>query len=247
MNVNRNIPHPSAFISSTFADLEMERKAVADVLSRANIYANALDIKPASNNSSQKEIFKGIINSDFIIVIVGARYGTLNKRITKRPEFSITKWEYFMARQHAKDALVFFKEIKSPLPEQMDDDDSDFYRKRELLKRFKKELSDTHNPKPFRTPDGLAKEVEKALVPMYREGLIELLNRRDELEKEVGRLRPPTKANLASSLGKRLIDYGLPVSPANALAVPSAKDPQMNALNALRGMYDSSFNTDFRA
>jgi len=245
MNINRNISHPSAFISSTFADLKDERRAVADVLRRASVYPNALDIKPASNNSSSKEIIKGINESDFIIVIVGERYGTLNQRITKRREFSITKWEYMMARRRSKDALVFFKEIRSPLPEQMDDDDSEFNKKRELLKKFKKELADTHNPKPFETIDELVDEVEKALVPAYRDGISKLLTRRYELEKEIEELRrqndllrPAVRESQPLIPTKGLLDYGLKKRATNALTGrPKAKDPEIDAINALRGIY----------
>lgn len=245
MNINRKISHPSAFISSTFADLKKERRAVADVLRRASIYPNTLDIKPASNNSSSKEIINGINDSDFIIVIVGERYGTLNQRITKKPEYSITKWEYMMARWRAKGALVFFKKIRSPSPEQMDDDDSEFHKKRELLKKFKKELADTHNPKPFETIDELVEEVEKALVPAYRDGISMLLTRRDELEKEVEELRKqidllsaPVRESQPPTPTNALLGDGLRERAINALiGRPKTKDPEIDASNALRGIY----------
>lgn len=65
MKINSNTSHPSAFISSTFLDLADERKAVAKALNEAKINVNALDVKPASNNSSKEEIINGIKESDF--------------------------------------------------------------------------------------------------------------------------------------------------------------------------------------
>ncbi|MFH1950313.1 MAG: DUF4062 domain-containing protein, partial [Pseudomonadota bacterium] len=166
MKINRNTSHPSAFISSTFADLKEERRAVAQVLAMAGVNVNALDVKPASNDSSQKEIRNGIKESDFIIVIVGERYGTMNQKITKLRNLSLTKWEYTVAaRWNSKSALVFFKNISSPRRDQLDDDDSDFDLKRGYLKKFKEELSARHNPKYFETPEDLANEIKKALIP----------------------------------------------------------------------------------
>ena len=83
MRINVHTSHPSAFISSTFLDLEQERNEVARVLREANLNINALDIKPASNDSSKKEIIKGIKESDFIILIVGERYGSIIPQMTK--------------------------------------------------------------------------------------------------------------------------------------------------------------------
>ena len=68
MKINTHTSHASAFISSTFIDLKEERNAVASVLRDSNLNINALDIKPASNDSSRKEIITGIRESDFIIL-----------------------------------------------------------------------------------------------------------------------------------------------------------------------------------
>jgi hypothetical protein len=82
MNINVHTSHPSAFISSTFLDLKQERKAVAQILIENGLNVNALDVKPASSQTSKREILNGIRESDFIILIVGERYGSILPQVT---------------------------------------------------------------------------------------------------------------------------------------------------------------------
>lgn len=186
MKINIHTSHPSAFISSTFTDLEDERKAVANVLRESNLLINALDIKPASNDSSKKEILNGIKESDFLILIVGERYGSIIPNMTAHLTRSITRWEYFMATNaFKKDVLVYFKKVTSLDAINYDDKkSSDFIKKGTLLAQFKKELSVSHNPKYFSTPEELAKEVKKALIPIYRSGVKTLVVKHESLLKE---------------------------------------------------------------
>jgi len=51
MKVNLHTSHPSAFISSTFIDLQDERASVAERLQENGLNVNALDVKPATNNT----------------------------------------------------------------------------------------------------------------------------------------------------------------------------------------------------
>lgn len=191
MKINSNTSHPSAFISSTFLDLADERKAVAKALNETNINVSALDVTPASNNSSKEEIMNGIKESDFIILIVGERYGSVIFEMTKRENFSITKWEYHVAKkQYQKHILVYFRKREFSDPKHFDDPHSgDFEQKRGSLKKFKDELSHEHKPTYFTTPDELAKEVTKAIIPMYRNSVIKLVKNNESLKTEVRSLK----------------------------------------------------------
>jgi len=190
MKINIHTSHPSAFISSTFLDLEQERNAVAKVLKESNFNINALEIKPASNDSSRKEILSGIKESDFIILIVGERYGSIIPRMTLSQKYSITKWEYLNAvKKYGKHVLVYFKKIESKDSIYYDDHQSaDFNTKRKLLAEFKKELSDIHNPKYFTTAEELAEEIRSAIISTYRAGVISLSSKHDLLISERDRL-----------------------------------------------------------
>ena len=191
MKINKYTSHASAFISSTFVDLEMERKAVANILREFNLNINALDIKPASNDSSKKEIMAGIKESDFVILIVGERYGSIIPKMTNSDRLSITRWEYIQAAKHfKKDVLVFFKRVQLQDDKYYDNKDSSDYRiKRKLLDDFKKMLANDHSPKYFSTTDELVQEVKSALIPVYRTGVKNLLNKNDLLTKENEELR----------------------------------------------------------
>jgi hypothetical protein len=187
MKINLHTSHPSAFISSTFIDLKEERNAVANVLREYNLNINALDIKPASNDSSRKEIISGIKESDFIILIVGERYGSIIPQMTLSKELSITRWEYIRAvKSFGKHALVYFKRVESKDPKHYDDQGIvDFDTKRQYLGEFKKELSGVHNPKYFTTPEELAEEVRKAIIPTYRSGVKSLVSMNEALSKKI--------------------------------------------------------------
>lgn len=191
MKINIHTSHPSAFISSTFIDLREERKAVANVLSKANLNINAIDVKPAANDSSKKEIINGIKESDFLILIVGERYGSIIPEMTRSRKHSITRWEYIKAvKRYRKDALVYFKNVESGDSVHYDDRTSgDYDRKRKLLAEFKNELSSIHSPKYFSTPEELAEEVKKALIPTYRAGVKALTKRNESLLKEIETLK----------------------------------------------------------
>lgn len=222
MKINIHTSHPSAFISSTFTDLENERKAVANVLRESNLNINALDVKPASNDSSKKEIMTGIKESDFLVLIVGARYGSIIPQMTGFPTHSITKWEYFMAtKAFKKNVLVYFKKAISQDAINYDDRKSiDYIKKVELLAQFKKELSISHTPKYFSTPDELAEEVKKALIPIYRDGVKDIVIKNESLLKEIETLKEEnqrlkndtnlTKDNATKGLLSGLLDLQRP-------------------------------------
>lgn len=191
MKINLHTSHPSAFISSTFLDLQQERNAVANVLRESNLNINALDVKPASNDSSRKEILSGIKESDFIILIIGERYGSIIPKMTLSKKLSITKWEYERAvKRFGKHALVYFKEVESNDPIYYDSPQFDDYKiKRRRLAEFKKELSNTHNPKYFTTVEELTEEVRRAIIPTYRAGVKSLVKKNESLKKEIETLK----------------------------------------------------------
>ena len=190
MKINVHTSHASAFISSTFIDLKEERMVVANELKKANLNINALDIKPASSGNSGKEILSGINESDFVILIIGERYGSIIPKMTMSKKLSITRWEYKRAvNTFKKDVLVFFKRGGSDDSKNFDDKFShDYDFKRQLLAEFKKELSTNHNPKYFSSPEELAEEVRKAIIPTYRAGVKSLARENEKLRGEIQRL-----------------------------------------------------------
>jgi len=121
MKVNKHTSHPSVFISSTFIDLQEERESVADALHSRGLIINALDTKPTSNNTSTREIIDGIKESDFVVLIIGDRYGSVLKTMTGSYSKSITSWEYEIGIACGKPVIAYFKDGESSDPKNHDE------------------------------------------------------------------------------------------------------------------------------
>ena len=232
MKINIHTSHPSAFISSTFLDLREERNATANVLREAGLNVNALDVKPASNDTSKREIENSIKESDFIIVIIGQRYGSIIHEMTGSNRFSITRWEYIKAKHYKKDVLVYFKEVNAKDPIWYDDKNNDFDMKRNYLIKFKELLSTKHNPKYFSTADELANEIKKALIPTYRDGVKRLLMEIETQSLEIKRLQKEN--NLYNNQLSSLKSKTTPVTDYKGIA------PRTNIFN--KGIHQESRN-----
>ncbi|WP_181317540.1 DUF4062 domain-containing protein [Photobacterium kishitanii] len=156
---------PSVFISSTFVDFIKERDAVAAVLRDLSIKVNAIGIQPASSKSPKDKIIEGIIDADFIILLVGNRYGSILDYYSK--DKSVTHWEYMVGRFEKKSFLVYFFKEKNILDEQ----DERFKHKQTRLKNFKAMLSVKHDVKYVQSIQELEDSVRESIIPMYSEAL----------------------------------------------------------------------------
>lgn len=209
---------PSVFISSTFKDFKEERIAVANVLNNFNIKVNALGIEPASNKSPKEKIIKGIHSADFIILLIGNRYGSILEHYSKTK--SVTHWEYFISRCKKKPVLVY----SFPENKQTDDQDNEFKKKQHLLNQFKDELGLNHDVKYISSIEELENSVRESIIPMYSEALNDLIDKCEKIETE--------RLNLIGQLV--ILEDEL-----------KSKDTKLNAspmVLALTGMGDNSLN-----
>jgi hypothetical protein len=77
------------FVSSTFSDLEDERRQVSQTLAKAGYISSGMELFPATD-MQQPEFIKRIIDRcDYYVVIVGGKYGSLAEdgvsfRVTSR-------------------------------------------------------------------------------------------------------------------------------------------------------------------
>ena len=203
MKVNRHTSHPSAFISSTFIDLQDERASVAERLQENGLNVNALDVKPATNNTSRTEILRGIRESDFVILIIGDRFGSIVPKITDSSSISVTWWEYKKAVAFGKPVIACFQNREYFNTEHHDDRSDNLYtKKRRLFDRFKKMITEKHNPAYFKDSYDLAEKIQHCLIPTYRAG-VESVNRKNSvLTQTVSRLEAENdtlKQQLANS------------------------------------------------
>lgn len=210
MKINKHTSHPSAFISSTFVDLFEDRDAVAEALSARGLNVNALDIKPASAQTSKAEIINGIKESDFVILIIGDRYGSTLESMTGNPTKSITWWEYDIAMRSGKPVIAYFKNYNSHDPKSHDDKSNPLYeRNRKLFEKFKILITRRHNPSYYTDPIELSGKVNKSLISIYRAGVKTLDSKNAELNLKVSQLEAEV-----NTLRAQLSSFNTPEKPA---------------------------------
>ena len=183
------------FLSSTFIDLQDERASVAEILQGNGLNVNALDVKPATNNTSKAEILRGIRESDFVILIIGDRFGSIVPKITDSSSLSVTWWEYKKAITFGKPVIAYFQNKEYFNSEYHDDRSEKLYiKKRRLFDRFKKMITEKHNPAYFADSYELAEKIQRCLIPTYRAG-VESMNRKNlVLSQTAFRLEAENKA-----------------------------------------------------
>jgi hypothetical protein len=197
MKINIHTSHPSAFISSTFIDLYEDRNAIASTLKERDLNVNALDIKPASTQSSRNEILNGIKESDFVILLIGDRFGSILKSMTGSDSQSITQWEYINALKMGKPVIAYFKNFDPSNPNSHDDKSDILYNeKRQQFERFKYIVTKRHNPAFYKEAFDLADKLDKSLISIYRSGVkmlhssnLDLKSKVSQLEAEISQIQ----------------------------------------------------------
>lgn len=120
------------FISSTFADLEEERKGVMEAIISLNCFPAGMEMFPATD-TEQFEYIKTIIDeSDYYVLIIAGRYGS-----TAEDGISYTEKEFEYARKKGIPILVFVKKDIDTIPVIKTDQDSE---KKAKLTAFRKKV-----------------------------------------------------------------------------------------------------------
>lgn len=109
-----------AFISSTFIDLESERKHVTSALLSYGIIPAGMEYFPASSKQQLDFIRPIIDDSDFYILIIGGRYGSITT-----DGISFTEAEFDYAREQGKIILTFIHKDPGSFPLSKVDSDLD--------------------------------------------------------------------------------------------------------------------------
>jgi hypothetical protein len=97
------------FVSSTYIDLLEERAEVMQALLELDCMPAGMELFPAANEQQWNWIKKVIDESDYYMVIVGGRYGT----ISEATGMSYTEMEYRYALETGKPAIAFLHEAPS--------------------------------------------------------------------------------------------------------------------------------------
>lgn len=193
------------FVSSTFTDLKEERKAIIEGLLNAKYIPAGMEMFSASNDEQFKYIKKIIDTCDYYVLIVGARYGSINPSTGK----SFTEQEYDYAVEKGIPVLAFLHDDPYNLPVEKRDDEN-----RELLENFRNKASDGRMCKMWHTSSELISSVIISLVEEVAnnpqmgwtrgsiEDSVELLTQINEL-----RIKLDEKEKQIHSLQKALKEY----------------------------------------
>lgn len=120
------------FISSTFVDLQVERRGIIDAILTLGSFPAGMEMFPASD-LEQFEYIKTIIDrSDYYVLIVAGKYGT-----EAEDGISFTEKEYEYAKESGIPILVFLRENIDELPITMLEEKKS---RREKLNKFRKKL-----------------------------------------------------------------------------------------------------------
>src|SRR5258708_6930856 len=116
------------FVSSTYADLRDERERIINELTRIGYIAVGMEQFPATDEDKFDYIKRIIEESDYYVVIIRGKYGSVDSEGT-----SYTEKEFDYAVEVRKPALAFIYGNRQELSVRETDDDAS---KQERLKAF---------------------------------------------------------------------------------------------------------------
>lgn len=124
------------FISSTFVDLQEERQAVLRAVLELDHMPAGMELFPAVDDSAWQLIRDVIDGSDYYVLIVGGRYGSLDES-----GIGYTEREYDYASANKKPVIAFLHKNPDNLPREKTETDSAVWEK---LKQFRAKIEKKH-------------------------------------------------------------------------------------------------------
>ena len=144
------------FVSSTFEDLKEERKKIYEALMQIDCIPAGMELFGAVDEE-QFEFIKTIIDdSDYYVVIVGGRYGTLTEE-----GISYTEKEYLYAKEKGIPICALIHGEPESIPSGKTEKNSNLQK---LLENFKQELSNSRLIDYWNNSDDISSKVLVALT-----------------------------------------------------------------------------------
>ena len=143
------------FVSSTYRDLDEERRKVMQTLLEMDCIPSGMELFPAADDDVWKLIESVIAEADYYVLIIGGRYGS-----TDATGVSYTEREYDLAVKLGIPVLPFLHGDPGKIPTELSELDPEA---RERLEAFRKKVGDKHHFKHWMTADDLAGNVSRAL------------------------------------------------------------------------------------
>ncbi|MFI2490262.1 DUF4062 domain-containing protein [Promicromonospora kroppenstedtii] len=140
------------FVSSTYLDLREARAAVVSALLNLDAFPAGMELFPATDDDAWTLIEDVIADSDYYLLIVGGKYGSLDPEL----EISFTEREYDTAVRLKKPVMAFLHgEPGKLLAEQTEESDE----RRNKLKSFREKIQTAKHVKYWSSPEDLAGKV----------------------------------------------------------------------------------------
>jgi nucleoside 2-deoxyribosyltransferase len=139
------------FISSTFVDLKDERQAALKAILEIDHMPAGMELFPATDDSAWQLIRDVIDSSDYYILIIGGRYGSLDET-----GLGYTEKEYDYALATKKPVIPLLHENPDNLPRDKTETDNAAW---ERLKKFRDKVEKKHTCVYWRNADDLKSKV----------------------------------------------------------------------------------------
>lgn len=173
------------FVSSTFEDLQEERKEVMQALLELDCMPAGMELFPASNDDQWTLIKRVIDACDYYLLIIGGRYGSTNEK-----GISYTQMEFEYALETGKPIISFLPKNPADIPSGKCEKDPEKQKKLEEFKGLaKKKLI-----KLWENPEQLGSIVSRSMIKLIKdfpaEGWVKACSAVDEDSvKEIARLQ----------------------------------------------------------
>lgn len=149
------------FVSSTYSDLLDARAEVMQALLELDCMPAGMELFPAANEDQWNWIKRVISESDYYIVILAGRYGSVSEKTGQ----SYTEMEYRYALEIGKPVIGFVHEDPNQLPAKYYEANSDL---REKLDRFRG-LAQSRLCKYWSSPADLGAKVSRSLTQLIKQ------------------------------------------------------------------------------
>lgn len=154
------------FISSTYEDLKEERKKVQDTILSMYQFPIGMEMFSAADEEQWKIIRETIDSSDYFVLIIGHRYGSVIEE-GEYAGISYTEKEFRYALNKKIPVLAFLIDNSAAItPEKMERDSN----KKEKLEQFIKEVKKGRNVQWWISKEDLANKVSVALFKEIDKG-----------------------------------------------------------------------------
>lgn len=147
------------FISSTYKDLVEERRATSEAIIRLGCFPAGMELFPASSKSQFEYIKQVIDNSDYYILILAGKYGSMYDK-----SISYTEMEFNYAKKQGIPILAFVKRDINNLPKSKIESS---VIKKDLLVKFRTSILNDKLVEMWDSPEELKYAVSNSLFKEF--------------------------------------------------------------------------------